>query len=111
MRSPLDKLAGLASWQINAIGLLGCAALAGVWYLAGFSPLAEARAARLLTQAELSAKRDELAHLARKLEAHEHSLERIKTEAGASAVKLEPVERALDRITKQVLTGARRAAG
>lgn len=36
----------LSIWQIDAIGLGVCAALAALWYFAGLQPLSEAKAAR-----------------------------------------------------------------
>lgn len=98
MGTRLDRLVKMDSWQINAIGLVACAALGALWYAAGFTPLSEARAAREAQQRGLDVKREDAAHLVRMEQAHQLSLERIKADANKGAVTLEPVEQLLTRI-------------
>ena len=100
MRRLVQRLSTLESWQVNALGLAACAALAGLWYVAGYSPLSQARADRQGLEQELDQKRDTVAHLVKMRLAHEESLDRIRQEQARSGVpRLQPADQLLDRIS------------
>ncbi len=100
MRAVLTRLSALASWQINALGALACAALLALWYFAGFTPLAQANAAREAQEADLAAKRATAAHLVEMREAHKKSLKRIQEDTQARSIAFKPLEQSLDRINE-----------
>ncbi len=99
MAGLLDKLITLRSWQISAMGMCACAGLAVLWYVAGYSPLAEARAAHQAMEQDLATKRDDLAHINQLQVAHKKSLERMEAEA-RGRVSLQPQEKLLDRLSE-----------
>lgn len=94
-----SRIEKLAEWQVDALGVAVCAAVVAVWYFAGYTPLAEARAERVATKELAAAKGEELEHLERMGRGHQESLKRTKAVRESMAVKLESPEQLLSRVS------------
>jgi Tfp pilus assembly protein PilO len=96
MRSLFERAARMQHWQINALGAATCSGLLALWYLAGFSPLSEARAARRVQDLELTEKREAVEHHARVQAGWKASLEHASSEG--PQVRLRPATDVLDQV-------------
>lgn len=94
-----SRIEKLAEWQLDALGVAACAAVAAVWYFAGFVPLAESRAESRAAAEQASAKTEELDHLQKMGRGHQDSLKRTKAARESMAVKLESPEQLLNRVS------------
>jgi Tfp pilus assembly protein PilO len=109
MNRIMDRARKLKEWQLDAIGAGVCAALAGAWYLVGYSPLAEARAQRESLQASVDEQRETASHLVKVQRGYEHSRQEIGEKIEKLNVHLGPADELLQRMSQ--LTASAKKAG
>jgi Tfp pilus assembly protein PilO len=94
-----EQAASRPLWQIDAVGAATCAALAGVWALAGLSPLTEAKAERERAEASLRQLREECDQLARSEGQQDRELLALRQRLETAPMRLCPVEAVNQRVS------------
>lgn len=91
-------LESLKLWQIDAIGLGVCTALALLWYVAGVSPLATARAERQKLDQEVSEMRAEADRLVATARTQKKRIAAERMKVSASTITLAPADQINQRV-------------
>ena len=92
------RFAGLKLWQIDAVGIGACAALAALWYAIGVSPLASARAERQRLDTAVSEMQAEAGRLASLERAQRKALAAERSKLDASSITLAPADQINQRV-------------